>query len=78
MSKITETAVATPLELRHSAYRTGYITEKARFRMKNYILVSTNQRTAVSVVPLDLSAGFDTVDNGVLLTLDWKYVWLIR
>ena len=53
-------------ESRHSACRTGHNTETALIRMKNDIMMSTDQSKAVLLVFLDLSAAFGTVDHNVL------------
>ena len=55
-------------EPRRSAYRQGHSTETALVRVQNDIIFAVDQKKAVLLVLLDLSAAFDTV-NHQLLTL---------
>ena len=76
-SKVIEKAVASRLndhlvdnhlnETFQSAYRTLHSTETALLKVKNYIMCALDQRRAVFVVVLDLSAAFDTVDYHIFL-----------
>jgi len=50
-----------------SAYRSGHSTETALLRVKSDIVYAIDNRQAVFVVLLDLSAAFDTIDHNVLL-----------
>ena len=54
-------------EPHQSAYRPLHSTETALVRVCNDILLSPDQRKAVSLVLLDLSAAFDTIDHKMLL-----------
>ena len=54
-------------EPHQSAYRPPHSTETALVRVCNDILLSLDQRKAVSLVLLDLSAAFDTIDHKMLL-----------
>ena len=77
VSKIIEKVVATRLnehlsrnnlmEHMQSAYRQFHSTETALLRVKNDILIALDQRKMVSLVLLDLSAAFDTIDHNILL-----------
>ena len=76
LSKLTERAVATQLkkylsehclnESLQSAYKSCHSTETALLRVKNDIMTSIDNKKAVVLVLLDLSAAFDTVDHAVL------------
>ena len=55
------------MKLLQSAHKSGHITETALVRVKNDIMTSIDQGMAVILVPLHLSAAFDTVDHNVLL-----------
>ena len=50
-----------------SAYRAFHCTETALLRVQNDILSSINKKQLVSLVMLDLSAAFDTIDHQKLL-----------
>ena len=50
-----------------SAYREHHSTETALLRVKNDILLNVNQQRVTSLVLLDLSPAFDTVDHTILL-----------
>ena len=52
-----------------SAYRANYSTENSLVKMVNDILWSMEQRHIMTVVFLDLSAAFDTVDHDILLSI---------
>ena len=52
-----------------SAYRANYSTETSLVKMVNDILWSMEQRHIMTVVFLDLSAAFDTVDHNILLSI---------
>ena len=77
VSKIIEKVVATRLnehlsrnnlmEDMQSAYRQFHSTETALLRVKNDIIIALDQRKMVSLVLLDLSAAFDTIDHNILL-----------
>ena len=55
------------LEPLQSAYRVGHSTETALLRVHNDILRAIDNRRAVFLVMLDLSAAFDTLDHNVML-----------
>ncbi len=55
-------------EKMQSAYKTMHSTETALIRVHNDILCAIDNRQAVVLILLDLSAAFDTVDHSVLLT----------
>ena len=50
-----------------SAYRRYHITETARLKIRNEILMNMNSQRVTLLVLLDLSAAFDTVDHRILL-----------
>jgi hypothetical protein len=50
-----------------SAYRSGHSTETALLRVKSDILNAVDDRQAVFLVLLDLSAAFDTIDHNIML-----------
>ena len=50
-----------------SAYRKGHSTETALLKVQNDILMNMNCKHVTLLVPLDLSAAFDTVDHDILL-----------
>ena len=50
-----------------SAYRPLHSTETALVSVRNDILLSLDQRKDVSLVLLDISAAFDTIDHKMLL-----------
>ena len=52
-----------------SAYRANYSTGTSLVKMVNNILWSMEQRHIMTVVFLDLSAAFDTVDHDILLSI---------
>ena len=54
-------------EPHQSAYCPLHSTETALVRVYNDILLSLDQQKAVSLVLLDLSAAFDTIDHKILL-----------
>ena len=76
ISKLIEKAVSSQLktyldtnnlnEPFQSAYRKGHSTETALLRVKNDIMMAVDQKKAVILVLLDLSAAFDTIDHEVL------------
>ena len=51
-----------------SAYREFYTTETALLRVQNDILRAIDDKNEVLLVLLDLSAAFDTLDHGVLIS----------
>ena len=51
-----------------SAYRKKHSTETALLRVLNDILVTPDHRQDVVLVMLDLSAAFDTLDHGILIS----------
>jgi len=77
VSKATEKVVATRLdsylkdadftELFQSAYKAGHSTETALILVQNDILCAIDDGQCVTLVLLDLSAAFDTVDHKILL-----------
>ena len=78
LSKITEKVVGARLrqhmqehslyEPMQSAYRPGHSTETALVRVTNDLLRAVDQHQVVILVLLDLSAAFDTIDHGILLS----------
>ena len=56
-----------------SAYRAGHSCETALLRVYNDI-VTTGKGNGSFIVPLDLSAAFDTIDHDYLLYILEKYV----
>ena len=50
-----------------SAYRSNHSTETALLHIVNDILISMDNRRAICVVMLDLSAAFDTLDHDILI-----------
>jgi len=78
ISKVIEKAVAAQLKqhLMHndlydpvqSAYRERHSTETALMKVHDDILRALDSGSLVALVLLDLSAAFDTIDHGVLLT----------
>ena len=56
-----------------SAYTSGHSTKTALLSIKNDIHVSLSRGEATTLVPLDLSAAFDTIDHSTLLSclMDW-------
>ena len=77
LSKLIERAVAVQLinhlkennlmDLYQSAYRMFHSTETALLKVRNDILSEMDERNAIMLVLLDLSAAFDTIDHGILL-----------
>ena len=57
------------LEGLQSAYEAGHSTETALLRIHNDLLCGVEKASAVSLVLLDLSAAFDTVDHSTFLSL---------
>ena len=51
-----------------SAYRKFHIVESALLRAQNDVLLSLDKGQSVLLVLLDLSAAFDTIDHGKLLS----------
>ena len=78
VSKLTERAVFDQLQNHlmrfdffptlQSAYRKGYSTETALLKVHNDLLMNMNSQQVTLLVLLDLSAAFDTVDHGILLS----------
>eukprot|EP00914_Ancora_sagittata_P027124 GHVO01053150.1.p1 GENE.GHVO01053150.1~~GHVO01053150.1.p1 ORF type:complete len:410 (-),score=27.98 GHVO01053150.1:333-1382(-) len=56
------------METRQSAYRSGHSTETALLSIQDEILCAVGEGDAVLLVLLDLSAAFDTVHHGILLS----------
>ena len=52
-----------------SAYKKNHSTETILVRIWNDLLVASEEKSATVVMMLDLSAAFDTVDHGLLLTI---------
>ena len=50
-----------------SAYRSNYSTETALLHIVNHLLISMDNRRAICLVMLDLSAAFDTLDHDILI-----------
>ena len=57
-----------PEEIFQSAYKVGHSTESALLRVHNDVLCALDDERCVMLVLLDLSAAFDTVDHGILLS----------
>ena len=55
-------------EIFQSAYKVGHSTESALLLVHNDVLRALDDGKCVMLVPLDLSAVFDTVDRGILLS----------
>ena len=55
-------------EIFQSAYKVGHSTESALLRVHNDVLRALDDGKCVMLVLLDLSAAFDTVDHGILLS----------
>ena len=55
-------------EIFQSAYKVGHNTESALLRVHNDVLRALDDGKCVMLVLLDLSAAFDTVDHGILLS----------
>eukprot|EP00745_Piridium_sociabile_P012062 TRINITY_DN18726_c0_g1_i1.p1 TRINITY_DN18726_c0_g1~~TRINITY_DN18726_c0_g1_i1.p1 ORF type:complete len:1158 (-),score=142.61 TRINITY_DN18726_c0_g1_i1:196-3669(-) len=56
------------LSVHQSAYRAGHSTETALLRILNNILVSLDQDKISTLLLLDLSAAFDTIDHEILFS----------
>ena len=52
-----------------SAYKAGHSTETALLRIHNDLLCGVEKASAMSLVLLDLSGAFDTVDHSAFLSL---------
>ena len=55
-------------EIFQSAYKVGYSTESALLRVHNDVLFALDDGRCLMLVLLDLSAPFDRVDHGILLS----------
>ena len=53
----------------NSAYRENYSCETAILRISNDILWAFEKQSIISLVAIDLSAAFDTVDHAILLKI---------
>ena len=62
------------LEEMQSAYKVGHSTEFALLCINNDLLCGINDKSAVLLVLLDLSAAFDTVDHKLLLSCFEHYL----
>ena len=62
---MTRNNLAEPFQ---SAYRSCHSTETALLRVKDDIMMAIDNKHAVVLVLLNLSAAFDTVDYDILLT----------
>ena len=51
-----------------SAYRAAHSTESALIKVKNDIMLSIDNKKAVLLILLDLSAAFDTIDHEILVS----------
>ena len=60
-----------------SACRNGQCTETALLRVHNDITSAVDKGNGVILVPLDLSAVFDTVDHSVLLNFLTEHVGVV-
>jgi Reverse transcriptase (RNA-dependent DNA polymerase) len=77
ISKLLERLVA--LQLMHwlmsagllpslqSGFRPGHSTETAVLRVLSDVLLAVDRRDVASLIPLDLSAAFETVDHDIML-----------
>ena len=54
-------------EKMQSTYKTGHSTESALLRIQNDIFHDLDKKRGVSLVLLDLSAAFNTIDHDLLL-----------
>lgn len=61
---IADTDMHEPMQ---SAYRACQSTEAALVKVCNDLLCAVDERKAVILILLDLSAAFDTIDHGILL-----------
>ena len=78
LSKVPERTVAIRLNTHMSkhhlcdtlqlAYKTSHSNETAVIRVQNDLLLSLDKRKVASIILLDLSAAFDTIDHDILLT----------
>ena len=60
-----------------SAYKANHSTETAQLRVYNDMLISIDQDGGATLVLLDLSSAFDTIDHAVLFDL-WQDTFGIR
>ena len=67
LSRITAHVESSPSYNRfQSAYRRGYSTETALTRLLNDVYLAADQKSRTLLLQLDLSAAFDTIDQGTL------------
>ena len=64
------------LEKLQSGFRTRHSTESALLKVHNDIVISLDAKKPVSLVLLDLTASFDTVDHSILLARLAQHVGL--
>ena len=64
-----------PLPDYQSAYQQHFSCETALVRLCSDILWAMEQKKVTPLVPVDLSAAFDTVDHDILLSVLEKILW---
>ena len=63
-----------PLSSGQSAYRPFHSTETALLKVQSDILLNMDDQKVTLLVMLDLSAAFDTIDQGILLNIPFIHV----